>query len=629
MKKNTIFVICLLSSTYLFSQSIITQTGLSIENLIEDSLISGCIQVSNVTVNATGQYGYFNKNGSDFPFQSGLILANGDVYNAQGPNTLMGAGNDINGGSDPDLELLCPGYTIYDATVLEFDLTPAIDTLIFDYIFGSEEFPEYVNSSFNDVFGFFLSGPGINGPYSNNSINIAVLPNDEPVTIDNVHNYNYYTAFPTSDSTSAGSYNGAVQYDGNTISLTASAYVQACETYHLKLAIGDAGDSIYDSGVFVREGSMFSGGMITVLHNSQLGGNADLWEGCENYYVISREEDSETDTEIIVLLTVDEASAATEGVDFTNFPSQITLQSGQMTDTIFFSAFSDGIEEGHEKIVLSLNTLCACGNQSISVYDTIWIYDDEFIQGGIQDTETFFCGVEVPPTLDLIGHCNIDQNVNYYWSTEETTSTITIVPVVGATTYFLTIADQCGNEVYDSVTIRVSDINLDDYEITHPTSFNECDGEIYLNMSGDFPPFEYTYANVQYEYLSDSIHTISQNFFINLCPATYNIKVTDAIGCFQEFEYTLLNPSSVSNSTYKDIFSIFPNPALDVFIISYKNIDYANVLVKISDINGKIVFELFLTQQEIEVKNLNSGIYFVNLYKSDTVIALKKIIIAK
>ncbi|HOZ29938.1 MAG TPA: choice-of-anchor L domain-containing protein [Bacteroidales bacterium] len=781
MKKGIIVIICSLSSICLFSQ-IDTQTGLTIQNLVEDTLINGCIQVSNVTVNSSGAYGYFKKNGSQFPFESGIVLASGPIANAEGPNSSGSLGGSLGSGSDPDLAAIASGYTIYDATVVQFDFIPATDTVLFDYIFGSEEFPEYANSSFNDVFGFFLSGPGINGPYSNNAINIAILPNNHPVTIDNVHHSSYYTAYPTSGSTSAGSYTGAVQYDGNTIQLTAFAIVQACETYHIKLAVGDAGDSAYDSGVFLEAGSFVSGESISVINSAQVGGEADLWEGCENFYVVAREEGSEADQEITINVTVDDESTATEGIDFTDFPTEITLEVGQMTDTIFYSAYNDGDDEGHETIIVAFYTACPCGNQSTAVYDTIWIYDAEFIKGGIQDMETFFCGTEVPPTLDLVGECNIDPNVLYYWSTSETTSTITIVPQVGSTTYYLTMTDLCGNEVFDSVTIRVSDINLDDYVITPPSCFNECDGSIQLSMSGAFPPFQYRYANILYQYFPDSVHNTSFNTFNNLCPATYKITVTDDVGCFLKFEYTLPNPPSVNlsagilegdmefcsdpgtitlsaesnqpnpvflwsnasiqssisvtpnigendywvrifdacdhfmedhvtivysniqittssqfdngtcngqviafatngiepynyfwqapiadfgstfnnlcygdyyvqvtdnigcqktetqnvplnvsvpNNSYEDILSIFPNPASDNFVIKYKDDDYKDILVKIIDIKGSIVFESNLIENEIEIKGFNTGIYFVNLYKSDAVIAVQKLIITK
>lgn len=547
MKKVFILLSIIFIGTYAFSQSITTQTGLSITNLVQDTLINGCIQVSNMTVNNSGAYGYFNKANSSFPFKSGIIIASGAVASAKGPNSSTSSTSTLGSGGDPDLAAIASG-PINDATVVQFDFIPATDTLLFNYIFGSEEFPEYANSSFNDVFGFFLSGPGISGPYSNNSINIAKLPNNQTVTINNVHNFNYYTATPTSASNSPGSYYGAVQYDGNTIVLTAFAIVQACETYHIKLAVGDVGDSSYDSGVFFEAGSFVSGAAISVVNTSQVGGASDLWEGCENFYVISREEGASTSEDVTIDIAIAAGSTATEGVDFSNFPTTITIPAGQMTDTIYYSAYNDGSDEGHETVIVSFYTACPCGNQSTAVYDTIWIYDAEFIKGGIQDVETFYCGTEAPPTLNLVGQCNIDPNVVYHWSTGEYGNTITIIPVTGATTYYLTMTDQCGNEVLDSITITVADMALNNIVINPPACNNTCNGSIQMFMSGDFPPFTYRYANSLYQFFPDSVHNTLLNTFSNLCPATYKVTVTDNVGCFQRFQYELPNPPSVNLS---------------------------------------------------------------------------------
>jgi hypothetical protein len=252
MKKTALLSLFLIFSvSFLFSQAITTQSGIPVTVLVQDTLINGCVQASNVTAN-NGAYGYFRNPGNPhFPFESGIVMSTGAISAAAGPNTsTSSSGASPGSGSDPDLAALVSGANINDACVIEFDFIPASDSIVFNYIFGSEEFPEYANSSFNDVFGFFLSGPGINGPYTNNAINIALLPNNMPVTINNVHNYNYYYASPNSGQTSPGSYYGAVQFDGNTILLTARAEVQACQTYHIKLAIGDRSDSSYDSGVF-------------------------------------------------------------------------------------------------------------------------------------------------------------------------------------------------------------------------------------------------------------------------------------------------------------------------------------------------------------------------------------------
>lgn len=540
----------LITQDRLFAQSIVTNNSLSIQTIVGDTLITGCLEAMNITVN-NGAYGYFHNNGGPFPFESGLIMASGNISNAQGPNTSGSMGNTTGSGSDPDLVAIASG-TINDASVVQFDFIPASDEVSFRYIFGSEEFPEYANTTFNDVFGFFLSGPGINGPYSNNAINIAILPNGSPVTINNIHNDGYYTAYPSSSSTSAGSYNGAVQYDGNSIVLTATATVIPCETYHIKLAVGDRGDSAFDSGVFIEAGSFVSGSDIEGFNNSQYGGENDLWEGCTNYYVICRVAGADTSEPVVIDVNYSDASTATENVDVTDFPSQAIIEAGQTCDTIYYSAFNDDLEEGHETIVLEFSTSCPCGNQSSVIADTIWIYDAQLIKGGIQDIQTDYCGEDPPGQLTLHANCNLDtsqtSNVYYTWSTGETGNTITIDTEPGATTYYVTMEDDCGNEVYDSVTITVSSMQNTTNSSTPVSCHNHCDGTYTMEMINDFQPFTYTYVHSWYIYFPDSIHTQSSNTFTNLCPGTYLVTVTDDIGCQITHSFTIDNPPPIDHS---------------------------------------------------------------------------------
>ena len=65
---------------------------------------------------------------------------------------------------DLDLNTIS-GFTTYDAAVLEFDFVPSGSAVTFQYVFASEEYSEYANAGFNDVFGFFVNG-----------VNRAVLP---------------------------------------------------------------------------------------------------------------------------------------------------------------------------------------------------------------------------------------------------------------------------------------------------------------------------------------------------------------------------------------------------------------------------------------------------------------------
>ena len=191
----------------------------------------------------------------DLP-DSGVILSSGTPSNIIGPNVLDGITTDNGEAGDPDLDGLIPGYNTYDACVLEFDFTCPSELVgdqdvTFNYVFASDEYNEFVNTQFNDVFGFFL-----------NDINIALLPDGSgtPVAINNVNNGNPFGV----DASNPGLYinndlsdgGGAIdlEADGLTVPLTAAATTLP-GTNHMKLAIADAGDYILDSWVLLESGS--------------------------------------------------------------------------------------------------------------------------------------------------------------------------------------------------------------------------------------------------------------------------------------------------------------------------------------------------------------------------------------
>jgi len=155
---------------------------------------------------------------------------------------------------DSLLNTLIAPWTTYDAANLEFDLSPAGNVLEFQYVFASEEYPEYVGSSFNDVFGFFINGPDpAGGSYQN--YNIARLPVSMlPVAINNVNDTTNSAYFI--DNQAIGGQ--TIVYDGFTTVFTAQVNVIPAATYHLKMTIADAGDGAFDSGIFLKAQSMKS-----------------------------------------------------------------------------------------------------------------------------------------------------------------------------------------------------------------------------------------------------------------------------------------------------------------------------------------------------------------------------------
>jgi hypothetical protein len=185
---------------------------------------------------------------------AGIVLSSGAVKSAEDSVSVL-VGDTYSG--DLDLyQLIDSQGSIYDLSSLEFDFVPLGNYLDFNFVFGSNEYPEFVYSNFFDPFGFFISGPGINGPYSNGAVNIAVVPDTDPpmpVTIDTVNditNSDSYVSNPNHDN---------IHLDGHTTIFTASLpNVTPGSIYYVKLVIADASDHLYDSFVFLDEGSFSS-----------------------------------------------------------------------------------------------------------------------------------------------------------------------------------------------------------------------------------------------------------------------------------------------------------------------------------------------------------------------------------
>jgi len=221
--KLSLAIAVLLGASNIHAQ--LTVTSVTADFAVNDVLLGQGVTASNIVLSGqTSQVGSFTCNGCGINIESGVVLASGNVAGAVGPNNSgsfsQGPPTGTDFVSDPDLAAVSAA-SINNAAVLEFDFVPTGDSLAFDFVFGSEEYPEWVNS-INDVFGFFVSGPGISGPYTNGAANIALLPGTTtPVTINTVNigsNANYFVK-----NTTPVVHN--VQADGFTTVITAQASV--------------------------------------------------------------------------------------------------------------------------------------------------------------------------------------------------------------------------------------------------------------------------------------------------------------------------------------------------------------------------------------------------------------------
>jgi uncharacterized repeat protein (TIGR01451 family) len=210
-----------------------------------NSLVGDNVTVDPQSILYTGAYNASGTFSSDpesiVGFGSGVLMTTGDVANVVGPNDTGSAGTDNGLDGDSDLDALS-NETTYDASVLQFDFTSTQDMLSFQYVFASEEYPEFVNQGFNDTFGFFVNGT-----------NCATVGDGQPVTVDTVNAGSNSSLFRDNSDASIDT-----QMDGLTTVLTCTAPVSTTETNHIKLAIADGGDHIYDSAVFLKAGSFSS-----------------------------------------------------------------------------------------------------------------------------------------------------------------------------------------------------------------------------------------------------------------------------------------------------------------------------------------------------------------------------------
>lgn len=373
------------------------ETGYSADQLVRDYFIKGtCRNVDNIkSFGNEGSIGYFSNGEPTLGFGNGIIISTGDVKSAEGGNSSTEKTTSFNDNrSDPDLEIFASNV-IFDATGIEFDFVPLSDRVTFRYVFASEEYCEFVGSIFNDLFGFFVSGPGINGPFENNAINVATLPiSGEYVTINNVnHDKNsdsYIQNELEEDANKCGipfnpSHLGTIEFDGFTIPLTATIDVIPCETYRIRLVIGDVGDDKLDSAVFLEAKSFDLGGEVTV--RAEVPGSPEpfAYETCrDGLFVFERSGDIDISQPLDVEFMISPVSTASEGSDFEPIPSMITIPAQQMEYVLPIDLIADNLDEEPEMLRLDITYDCQCRDP---VGSDLVIFDLDSLQGIFEEIQ--------------------------------------------------------------------------------------------------------------------------------------------------------------------------------------------------------------------------------------------------
>jgi hypothetical protein len=213
------------------------------------------------------------------PTSSGVILSTGNVrdftQSSGDPNRDTNTSTDTSGVDNNSQFNAIAGARTYDAAWIDVDFIPTGDFMTMRFIFSSEEYPEYVNSNFNDVMGVWVNGSYVpisigNGTSSINNIN--------PLTQPNLFVSNMNDAYNT-------------EMDGFTVTLTLTMPVRAGVVNSIRIGIADTSDAQYDSNLIIvgdsiqttlvaREdvGTMFATGQKTfdVLGNDIYSGDGVL-----------------------------------------------------------------------------------------------------------------------------------------------------------------------------------------------------------------------------------------------------------------------------------------------------------------------------------------------------------------
>lgn len=499
--------------------------------LVKNVLLGPGVTVSNIKyTGAINAIGYFDGSKSNIGLSKGIVMTTGTIFGPDGP---AGFNNQNNAGIDNKASGYAPLTSLvntatYNASVLEFDFIPMADTVRFRYVFGSEEYPEYVDKEFNDIFAFFISGPGISG-----TKNIALLPNGQPVTINTVNdkrNTQYYI----------DNWGGkTVQYDGFTKVLTAIAQVQCGKTYHLAISIADVADGIYDSGMFLEANSLSSKVELEVsksIAKQYYAEDNKIPEGCGSATIKIKKLGNSTNKKFTIPIQI--KGSAKVGTDVSNtIPGSVTLPIGVDSVSFSFDALKDVIKEDIDSIEVDVMIPDACGNFTPFPV-VVYIQNIDPIAVKL-DNDTVYCEGKSTVLKPIVDGGMIPYS--YLWSTGEKTDSIQVKPLA-TQNYSITINDICLN----TPTTATAQVFVPKYlaltvdplpDITNACPYVPTAVEAIPHFGG----LKYTYA------WSDGKKVISREKLDTIKPSRttkYSVVVQDQCGAMASasFLYTVTSP---------------------------------------------------------------------------------------
>ena len=469
LKKYLLILLSLFSFTELIAQVFTYQNTQTPSQLVTNVLTGAGVVATNITFNGsplnanTVQTSARSFSATGFPFTNGVYLRTNGAASVA---------------SDLDLQAIASGNPTNGA-ILEFDFVATGNDLSFNYVFASSEYSGYTCSGFNDAFGFFLSGPGITGPYTNSAINLAVVPNTTiPVTINTVNsgtpsggnpgpcaaldpNWQANSVYFT---TANGTFS-AEGYNGSTVSLPAVSGLQCGETYHIKLAVCNVLDQILNSGVYL-EGGSFTTNPVDFTFNTFTLDNT-IYEGCNQLgtLMFTRQGCGNENDTLIAYTSF--SGIAGNGTDYQPLGDSVVLLPG--VDTVYWQIipFEDGLVEGNENVNITVMSILANGD---TVYSTGVFYISDVPNINLQGQDVnYYCLQDQTSISATVSGGFTPYDV--LWENGATTLT-TQVPIDGngVDYYTVTITDACGYVATDSVIVTMNQTLAVDTMIAGPAT---------------------------------------------------------------------------------------------------------------------------------------------------------------
>lgn len=539
--------------------------SLTIEEYVNDVLLGEGVSATNISfIGSAEQIGYMTGGSSaNFPIEGGLVLSSGNAADAfcAGLGCLNCAGGnptdndllDIANSVPPLIGQSFSVSSVNDLCVLEFDFDPAGDYVSFNYVFGSSEYEAWENTTYNDIFAFFLSGAGINGPYNapaafpGQAINIASVPDSDPelpITISSVNgslNAEYYILNESPD----------ICMNGYTTVLTAVYPVICGETYHIKLAIGDGSDGILDSVVILEEGSF--GSPIPTTYEAQASPECDpdpnddeiiycAWEDCgPSTITISRPCAVSSLFPFPFDLIAAPGSEATLDEDLLGLPASAAIPIGEYGISLTFDVPQDFIDEGTETLYLKVVS------GTIESQITIVIYDTPPFEATMPELVTVPCDQTEEVCIELIQDpAYAYPPVDYTWSINGVDYGSDQCVTYGSLTSSLMevyLEDGCGREIYLQ---GLFEVPYEALELTMPNDTLLCNGAsafMELEIAGGQPPYQIQWDDFNDEEL---LHVVDPDV-----STEYEVVVVDNCD-YTEFASTQVDVQTVKATILRE-----------------------------------------------------------------------------